>query len=245
MVQEITGFYQEFFLFGEEFPIMVPDQIMHFRPFHIAPEIVQMVKTFVVGCRCRDHCCGEQGIEFHGDQETVFHGVFGRPRMDVDAFDGDFGACGIEIFIIDHALFSAVDGVGIIRAALSVIEKERSFTDFFVGREDEFHFAMLNAGVFNQCFRQRHHFRYSRLVVGSEQGRAVGDNQALAFQRFQKRKVRGFHDDAEFPVQNDVAAVIVFDDAGLNVFAAEIRGSVEVGDESDRGMFSAFAEMRA
>lgn len=73
------------------------------------------------------------------------------------------------------------------------------------------------------------------LLLGAEQRRAVGDDQRFAFVvvqlgegfRRQHHVFRG--------VEHDVAAVVVFDEAGLDVLAGHFEGRVDVGAKADGG----------
>ena len=71
------------------------------------------------------------------------------------------------------------------------------------------------------------------LVVGAQQRFAVGGDQGLPQHLVQDREHhRRQHFIAD--AQRDVAAAIVLDDLRIDVFAAEIRRGIQMGDKTDR-----------
>ena len=73
------------------------------------------------------------------------------------------------------------------------------------------------------------------LVVSSEQGGAVGDYQVLAQIVEELGEFIGGEEDLLLLVECDSLAVVVLDDAGLDMLAAHVGGSVEVSDEAYDG----------
>ena len=71
------------------------------------------------------------------------------------------------------------------------------------------------------------------LVVGAQQGGAVGGDQRFALQAGQMGEV--FDAQHTAAAQLHIVAVKVFDDAGVDVLAAEIGGGIHVGDQAQSG----------
>ena len=77
-------------------------------------------------------------------------------------------------------------------------------------------------------------FRHTGLVVGPQEGRAIGDDQVLAHVSGQGLIFLRLQRDALLLVQEDVSP-IVLDDSGLDIFAGGIRSRIHVGDQADGG----------
>ena len=93
---------------------------------------------------------------------------------------------------------------------------------------------MGDLGVEGEIFHGGHDLRHAGLVVGSQQGGAVGDDQVLAHIFGQALKLGGLHGDLLFLVQEDVVPLIV-DNAGLYISAGGAGGGVHVGNEAHTG----------
>ena len=90
----------------------------------------------------------------------------------------------------------------------------------------------------HQVGHSRDNLGYAGLVVCSEKGVAVGDNQVFTDVRFQLGELADGRDDAFFLAEHDVCAVVVLDDSWFDVFAAAVGTRVHVSDESDGGDLS-------
>ena len=96
---------------------------------------------------------------------------------------------------------------------------------------------MLEVGMLHHILGRIHDFGHTCLVVGTEQGRAVGGNHRLAFILLHLRKFRNTKDDVLFFVQDDVIAVIIRDDLWLDVGTRSIGRGIDMGDEANSGNF--------
>ena len=87
-----------------------------------------------------------------------------------------------------------------------------------------------------QRLRRGNDLRHAGLVVRAQQRGPVRDHQGFAFQRVQMGKTRrGQH--APAAAQGDVPAVVVFDKRGTDALAGKVGDGVEVGKETDTGLF--------
>ena len=85
-----------------------------------------------------------------------------------------------------------------------------------------------------QLFAQGEDLGDAGLVVGTQQGGAVGNHDGLALAAVELWELgRGQH--SARAGQQDVAAVIVFHDAGLDVPGGNVIHNVHVGDEAQNG----------
>ncbi len=175
----------------------------------------------------------ELGDDFGGDACGVDHLAFGVAGVDGAAVDGDACGGGVEVLEFDFADLAAVHGVGEVASESVNVEVVGAESDFFVGVEGDADFAVLDVGVLLQIDHGLDDFGDAGFVVGSEQGGAVGDDEVFADVPTEFGKLLDGGDDAFG--EGDVAAVIVWDDARLDVLARCVGAGVHVGDEADGG----------
>ena len=72
----------------------------------------------------------------------------------------------------------------------------------------------------------------TRLVVGPQQGGAIRSNQGLPHIVLQVRKFRHPHDNVQIRIQDNILAVIVCMDLGLDIFSIEV-GRIHMGDKAN------------
>lgn len=154
-------------------------------------------------------------------------------RVHVAALNLDLGACGVEVLVLQFALEAAVHRVGEVGAERLHVEMIHAAAHLLVGREADADLAVLDLGVRHQVLRGRHDLGYAGLVVGAEQRRAVGVDERVAHEFAQLGEVGHAHGD--LPVERNVAAVVLLDDARLDVRAAHVGRRVHVGDEAHDG----------
>lgn len=140
---------------------------------------------------------------------------------------GDGGRSPVEIFVFQFAFHTAVQGVGPVRVEFFDVEK--------VGPR-----PISSSGVkpirMSPCLISGWDWRYSTaerisaipaLVVRAQEGRAVRGDQRAAFVVRDLRKIGRAQDDAF--AQGEVAAVVIFPDEGLDVFAVRVGRGVPCG----------------
>ena len=106
--------------------------------------------------------------------------------------------------------------------------------DFLIRREGD---AELSVRLLfaDDGFQRGHDLRNARLIVRAEQRRAVGGDEGHARQFFECRE-RGGAELFAAAREQHVAAVIVFDDLRLYVFAGAVRRGIHMGDKAERGL---------
>ena len=107
-----------------------------------------------------------------------------------------------------------------------------SLADFLVGIEGYADFPVLDFGMVLKIDYRRDYFGDARLVVGAEQGCAVGDNQVLSHVIEQFGEFSRSQYNPLLLVEDNVLAVIAADNAGFHVMARHIGGGVQVGYEA-------------
>ena len=177
--------------------------------------------------------CGQQGVILHGDQQGVLHPVLGGAGVDAEAVDRYHGFGGVEGFVLIVCDVAAVQGIGKVGAEALHIKIAGAETDLLVRGEAQLDGAV--GGVFGQQLLHRlQNDGDARLVVGAQQGGAIGADQVLAHELLQLREIAALHDNVLLRVQHQVTALIV-EDLGLDVLTGHIRCGVHVGDEADGG----------
>ena len=175
----------------------------------------------------------QQREKLHCQQLRVYHDVFRGPWVDAAPRKGDARRRGVEVFVRYLAEAPPVYGIGEVRAESFQVEALRAAPDLLVGSEGHGDPAVLDAIVGEQPLRHRQNFRDAGLVVGPEQRRAVGDDETPANVIFQDGKIIRPHDDVLLFVEENVAALVVYQ-ARPDILAGRGWRDVHMGDEAQR-----------
>ena len=108
-------------------------------------------------------------------------------------------AVGREGLVLELAGAFAVDGVGEVRAELFHVDVIDAVADFLVGREQDLHVPCRIGGIAGQDRHRIHDLGDAGLVVGAEQGRAVGGDDVVADLVLQRRILGDADDLARSP----------------------------------------------
>ena len=92
----------------------------------------------------------------------------------------DLSAGGIEVFIFQLANHTAVHSVAVVGAELLDIELDHSAANLFIGSEGNLDLAVLELRVGHHILCSTHYLCHAGLVVGAQQGGAVGGYKGLA-----------------------------------------------------------------
>ena len=143
------------------------------------------------------------------------------------------GAGGIEVLVFQFAYFASVHGIGPFAAELCYIEQMGACAYLLVGVEGDANLPVLNLGVSHQIGHGGDYLGDARLVVGTQEGGSVGNDEVLAHMVFQFGELFYACCDARCLVQNDVCSVIVVDDTGFYVGSATVGARVHMGNKAD------------
>ena len=149
--------------------------------------------------------------------------------MDVHALHRQGHGGGIEVLVLDLAQLAAVHGVGHLGGELFRIKVIGALAHLLVGGEAHGHGPVPDLRMGQQVFAGSDDLRHARLVVGPQQGGAVGDDQLLADVPLQEGEV--LHLQAPGFLQGQVPALIG-DDLRMDIGSADGRGGVHVGDQA-------------
>ena len=211
--------------------VKIADDVVHLGPIHAAFDAGEVIKAFITFGSLRRLVGRHFGMNARGQRQRIDHHPFCGAGMHViaDNLNGHRG--GVEVFKLQFPHATAVDGIGPAGIKGLDIEMLRPFSDLFIGGEGHADIAMRD--VFRLQGRQRgHDIGDAGLVVRPQQRFPVGGDQRLPQKLMQNREHhRGEHLIAD--TQRDIAAAIVFDNLRINVFTAEIRGSIDVRDKAD------------
>src|SRR5699024_9781192 len=146
-------------------------------------------------------------------QNGVDHDVLSRAGVDGHAGDVHFGGGGVEVLVLDGASGAAVHGVGVLGPETHHVKVVGALSDLLVGGQGHADGAVGNLPG-QQPLTQGHDLGDTRLVVGPQQGGAVGSDEGLALQVRQEGELLS-PDDPALPGQSHVAAVVVFMEDGV------------------------------
>ena len=149
--------------------------------------------------------------------------------MDVHALHRQGHGGGIEVLVLDLAQLAAVHGVGHLGGELFRIKVIGALAHLLVRGEAHGDGPVRDLRMGQQVFAGGDDLRHAGLVVGSQQGGAVGDDQLLTDVPLQEGEV--LHFQASGLLQGQVPALIG-DDLRMDVRPADGGGGVHVGDEA-------------
>ena len=153
--------------------------------------------------------------------------------MYADTLDKDLRTGSVEILKLQFSQITTIHGVGPLTTEFLHIEMMGTHADLFIGVETNADISMRDLFVVTQIAHGLHDLGDTRLVIGSQQGSAIGDDQVFSdmLQEFWELACRT--DDAR--TQLDVLAVIVTDNPGLHVLTAAVGGCIVMTDKSYGG----------
>ena len=163
--------------------------------------------------------------------------MFGVAGVYVAAGEGNLCHGGVEVLVLQLADGAAVHRVGPVGAEALNVELMGALADFLVRVEGYSDFTVLDFGMLLQVIDGTDDFGDAGLVVGAQEGGAVGNDKVLAYIVVEFGKVGGREDDALGLAEHDVAAGIVLYDAGVDMAPAHVGRCVQMGDEAYDGHF--------
>ena len=165
-------------------------------------------------------------------RQRVDHHPFRGTRMHVvaDNLDGNRGR--VKVLKLQLAHTTAVYGIGPLGVKGFNIKVLRPFADLFIRGKRHANIAVRNVFLFQH--RQRgHDFGNTGFIIGTQQRFAVGGDKRLPQQLMQHREHHRRQHFITDP-QRNITAAIVFNNLRIDVFAAEIRSGINMGDKTDR-----------
>ena len=212
--------------------------------FDTAGELVRVEEPIAAVVRFGATLDGQLFDESGGDTHGVGHPVFGDRRVDVHTMDRDGRPVGRKGLDVDLVVPFAIQGVtsGYLQAVN--VEFIDAAPDLLVASEADADWPMREVRMLHHAMDRLHDDRHARLVVGPEQGRAVGGDDRLADQFIECRRIVRRDNSRWFVtvsggacpsvLQGDRSALIVFDHLRLDVATGRLGRGVQMGTKTDR-----------
>ncbi|CAJ1853860.1 hypothetical protein OPFLODJI_02786 [Aeromonas hydrophila] len=216
---------------GEALVVEVADDVVQAGLFHCAVHLGQVEEALIAVGRLRGLLGGHGGVEAGGQGLAVDHAALGGAGVHIVADKAHGGAGGVEVLVFELAQLAAVYRIGPFGREAVQREAVGAAAYLLVRGKAKPDIATGDLGVGQQVVDGGEDLGDARLVVGPQQGAAVGGNEILPQVVFQEAVIaNGQH---LVPLaQTDVAALIVFDDLGHHVRRLVV-GGIHVGDEAD------------
>ena len=216
----------------ELLPVVVADDVGEIGLLYGSLEGDEVEEALVAFRVFRTLAGGQQGIEFLADMDGVAHLSLGIAGVHVAALDVDLGAGSVEVLKLQLAYLAAVHGIAEIGPETGDVELDHAAADFFVGREADADLAVLELRMLHDVLHRVHNLGHAGLVVGAQQGGAVGGDEGLAHVVQHLGELRGLERQAGHALQGNLAAVVVLNDLRLHIGARSVRGGIHMGDEA-------------
>ena len=210
---------------------MVTNDISQLSFLTVAFNAQQVVETLITFCGFRKVGLWYHVLEFHRKSACVDHLAFSITCMYTHTLDADLGSCGIEVLVFQIAEVASVDGISPVAGKFFNIKVVSTHSDFFVRVETYTYISVLDFIMVSEIAHSLYDFSNSCFIVCTKKCRAISYDDVLAFVGFQFRKFIDFGEDAW--TQFNIFAIIVADDACLDVFSTCIWTGVHVRYKSD------------
>ena len=214
---------------------MIPDDIVCHCLLHIAFDAVQMIEALISLGIHGILKYREQILEFLGNQNGIQHFSLGISRMNASPVDSDPAAGSIEGLILQFPQSPTVHSKGKIRTKERHIKVICPLSDLLVGGEGDPKLSVTDLGMGQQFLSHCHDLCNAGLVIRSQQGSTVGNDQVLSFELTKLREILRGHIDLQLLVQQNLSPVIPGYDAGLHVLTGDCRRGVQMSDQPEHG----------
>ena len=115
-------------------------------------------------------------IKNRGKGSGIDHLVLSFAWMDGDAVDDDIRMGGVEVLIGDLFAIGTIDGIGESGPEFLCVEVEWASADFFIDREGEADWVVLNLRVALVIGKDGHDDGDAGFIVSAQQSIAIGDD---------------------------------------------------------------------
>ena len=212
---------------------MIPDDETDCRLIYSAADACRMVESLIAFGLLRSFPHREVVNYFSCQSDGVEHLAFGIAGMNVSPLYSDSCSSGIEVLIFNLTHFTSVHRVCPITAETLHVKLMCSQADLFIRIKSDADFSVFDFGMFLKIFNGRDYLSNSCLVVGTEQGMPVGNNQIFTDMVLQFGKLRRRKDDVFLSTQRDVSSLIVLDNSRIHILSAHVWAGVEMRDKAD------------
>ena len=213
--------------------VVVADDIRQFGLFATTLHTRQVIEALIALGGLWTLVGRQQSHEFGSQQRCVHHLTLGIAWVYAHALDGDLCRGSVEVLELQLTHVATIHRVGPLAAKLLYIEVVGTHAYLLVGVEGYTYLSVLHF----RMLLQPHHCLYNLcdagLVVSTQQGGAVCDNEVLTHMSQQLRELLRTQDHTLR--QLDVATLVVLHDTRLDVSTRAIGTGVVVGYETDRG----------
>ena len=208
------------------FAVVVADDIAELGFLATALNTEQVIESLVTLCLLRSLGLRYHILELYSQAACIHHLALGVTSMYAYSLDMNLGSSGIEVLVFQVAQVATVNGVSPVAPKLLYIEVMGTHTDFLIRIEAHTDVAMLDFLMVAEVAHGLYDFSDTCLVICTEQGSTVCHDDVLTLVSLELREFLDAADDSR--AQFDILAVIVLDDAGLDVLSAGVRTGIHV-----------------
>ena len=215
--------------------VVVADDVNRVGGLGVARKVVQhdeaLVAVGVLGLGGGRH----EAVELAGDVDGVDHAVLRGSGVNREAREVHVGLGGVEALVVHDADGAAVERVAEGRTVLLEVEQLGAVAELLVGHERNCEARVRDGRVGLNAGDERHDLGDAGLVVGGEQGAAVGADDPAAHHVVQLGVDGGVGEDLlAVDHAHDELAALVVDDLRLHAVARHARLGIDVRVERER-----------
>ena len=211
--------------------VVLADDVAELRGTLIALHLAEVEEALkALGVRRR--AGRQEGLELHAEHDGAYHLILCGARVHVHALDVQGSGSRVEVLVLNAADLAAVHRVRDFCAESLDIKEHCALADFLVRCETDQKLAVAMLRICLKVLDQSHNLRNACLIVRTEKGAAVRDQEIVSLCKFKLREgLRRKH----FAVAElNHAAVIVLDEARLHIRIARRGRGIHVCNEAER-----------
>ena len=209
------GFLHALLALLKNLAVVVTDDVGNGCFLTVATDTREVEKAFVTFSVLRCFHFGKQRNEFCCYTSRINHLVFGITWVDAATRDAHFCRGCVEVLEFDFTYFGTIHSVGKFTTEFFNIELMGTHANFLIRIKTYTNLAVLNFRMFHEINTSGDDFSNTSLIVGTEKGVSVCNDDVLTYVVEQFWKLAWGTDDTFG--KDDVATIVILHNARLHV----------------------------
>ena len=232
-LEEVHYIPHKLLLSLELIAVVVADDVANLRLLDATLDAYAVEEALVVLGELWALVSRKECVKLRSDVDGVNHLVLRHAGVYITACDSNLCARSIEVLILQLTLHATIHGVCEVGSELLNIEVVYATANLLVGSEAHANLAMWHLGVCHEPLHGCYDLGYTRLVVSTEERSTIGVNEGVALEEWQLGEL--LNAQPYIASKQDVAAVVVLNNMGLNIRATHVGSGIDMRDKADNG----------